>query len=233
MLGSQSDAGFLTPASKYCRNTEVAVVKENRQRIRSFLADDKIQITFRYAIWNVTVKLREIEEILKSESDRMVISYITSRIKTPDSVMEKLTRKEKKVTWESALQNLNDIVGIRAVCLFEEDIYRIRDYFYKQDDIHVIKEKDFIKKPKTSGYRSLHLILEVPVTCMERETYVRVELQLRTMAMDFWSVLEYQLQYKKKNEKVRAAQEQLKECAEDIKDIEEKMYDLKLLIDRM
>ena len=71
------------------------------------------------------------------------------------------------------------------------------------------------------------------MTCMERETYVRVELQLRTMAMDFWSVLEYQLQYKKKNEKVRAAQEQLKECAEDIKDIEEKMYDLKLLIDRM
>lgn len=218
---------------RLCEDTEVAGVKENKQRIRDFLTNDKIQITFRYAIWNVTVKLKEIEELLKKESDRMVISYITSRIKTPESVVEKLIRKEKKISWESALQNLNDIVGIRAVCLFEEEIYRIRDFFYGQRDIRIVKEKDFIKKPKSSGYRSLHLILEVPVTCMERETYVKVELQLRTMAMDFWSVLEYQLQYKKKNEKVRAAQEQLKDCAMDICTVETKMYELKQMIDRM
>lgn len=208
-------------------------MRENKQKIRDFLTDDKVQITFRYAIWNVTVKLREIEAVLKEESDRMVISYITSRIKTADSIVEKLVRKEKKVSWESAVSNLNDIVGIRAVCLFEEDIYRIRDYIYEQKDTRILKEKDFIKKPKSSGYRSLHLILETPVTCMERDTYVKVELQLRTMAMDFWSVLEYQLQYKKKNERVRIAQQQLKDCAADIKAVEAKMHGLKQMIDNM
>lgn len=208
-------------------------MKEGKQKIRDFLEDDKVQLTFRYAIWNVTVKLKEVESILKEESDRMVISYITSRIKTADSVIEKLIRKEKQLTCESVLKNLSDVAGVRAVCLFEDDIYRIRDYFYGQKDIRVLKEKDFIRKPKSSGYRSLHLILEVPVTCLEHETYVKVELQLRTMAMDFWSVLEYQLQYKKKNEKVRAAQEQLKDCAMDIKMVEGKMYELKTLIEQM
>lgn len=207
-------------------------MKEDTEKIRDFLADDKIQLMFRYAVWNVTVKLRETEEILKEETDRMVISYITSRMKTADSVIEKLIRKEKRLTWESVFQNLSDVVGVRAVCLFEDDIYRIRDYFYRQKDIKVLKEKDFIRKPKSSGYRSLHLILEVPVTCMEHETYVKVELQLRTMAMDFWSVLEYQLQYKRKNEKVRTAQEQLKDCAKDIRLVEGRMYELKTLIEQ-
>ena len=90
-------------------------MKEERQKIRDFLEDDKVQLTFRYAIWNVTVKLKEIEKVLKEESDRMVISHITSRIKTADSVIDKLMRKEKRLTCESVLQNLSDVAGVRAV----------------------------------------------------------------------------------------------------------------------
>lgn len=207
-------------------------MQESRQERRIAPAQDKALDAFRCLIQEIVTKLAEIEQILKTESDRMVISYVTSRIKTPDSIAEKLDRKGKKGTWEAAVENLNDIAGVRAVCLFEEDIYRIRDFFCRQETLRVVREKDFIRKPKASGYRSLHLILE-PAGCPRQPFPVRAELQLRTMAMDFWSVLEYQLQYKKKNQKTREAQEQLKACAADIRRVEAKMYDLKKKIDRM
>lgn len=194
-------------------------MKKNKQNIVLYFGEEKLQQQYKEAIVKLTKRLQSIDALLREESGRMIISYITGRIKTPDSIIEKLQRKEKKTNLESALENLNDIVGVRAVCLFKDDIYHIKDYINKQPDILILKEKDFIKKPKSSGYRSLHLILKIDG--------IKVELQLRTPAMDFWSVLEYQLQYKKKNIKVKAEEAELKSCAAVIEEIEERMTNLR------
>lgn len=194
-------------------------MKKNKQDITLYFGEAKLQQQYNEAIVKLTKRLQSIDALLREESGRMIISYITGRIKTPDSIIEKLQRKEKKTNLESALENLNDIVGVRAVCLFKDDIYHIKDYINKQPDILILKEKDFIKKPKSSGYRSLHLILKIDG--------IKVELQLRTPAMDFWSVLEYQLQYKKKNIKVKAEEAELKSCAAAIEEIEERMTNLR------
>lgn len=194
-------------------------MKKNKQDIVLYFGEEKLQQQYKEAIVKLTKRLQSIDALLREESGRMIISYITGRIKTPDSIIEKLQRKEKKTNLESALENLNDIVGVRAVCLFKDDIYHIKDYINKQPDILILKEKDFIKKPKSSGYRSLHLILKIDG--------IKVELQLRTPAMDFWSVLEYQLQYKKKNIKVKAEEAELKSCAAAIEEIEERMTNLR------
>lgn len=194
-------------------------MKKNKQDIVLYFGEEKLQQQYKEAIDKLTKRLQSIDALLREESGRMIISYITGRIKTPDSIIEKLQRKEKKTNLESALENLNDIVGVRAVCLFKDDIYHIKDYINKQPDILILKEKDFIKKPKSSGYRSLHLILKIDG--------IKVELQLRTPAMDFWSVLEYQLQYKKKNIKVKAEEAELKSCAAAIEEIEERMTNLR------
>lgn len=194
-------------------------MKKNKQDIALYFGEAKLQQQYNEAIVKLTKRLQSIDALLREESGRMIISYITGRIKTPDSIIEKLQRKEKKTNLESALENLNDIVGVRAVCLFKDDIYHIKDYINKQPDILILKEKDFIKKPKSSGYRSLHLILKIDG--------IKVELQLRTPAMDFWSVLEYQLQYKKKNIKVKAEEAELKSCAAAIEEIEERMTNLR------
>lgn len=194
-------------------------MKKNKQDIVLYFGEEKLQQQYKEAIVKLTKRLQSIDALLREESGRMIISYITGRIKTPDSIIEKLQRKEKKTNLESALENLNDIVGVRAVCLFKDDIYHIKDYINKQPDILILKEKDFIKKPKSSGYRSLHLILKIDG--------IKVELQLRTPAMDFWSVLEYQLQYKKKNIKVKAEEAELKSCAATIEEIEERMTNLR------
>lgn len=198
-------------------------MKKSRQEINRYFKEESAQEQYRTAMLKLIAKLRVVDELLKQEAGRMIISYITSRIKEPDSIIEKLQRKQKKVSVASAKENLNDIAGVRAVCLFMDDIYNIRDFINTQPDIEIVKEKDFIKKPKLSGYRSLHLILEIDS--------VKVELQLRTPAMDFWSVLEYQLQYKKKNRKFKAEESELKNCAAAIEEIEERMAKLRYRIE--
>lgn len=197
------------------------------------MSDEDVRGVFEEAVRIVTLRLEEAAGALKEDQERMIISYITSRVKDPDSIVEKLIGKEKPVTWESAVCNLNDLAGVRAVCLFIDDIYAVRDYLIKKTEIELIKEKDFMKRPKSSGYRSLHLILRVPVTYKGERRTVKAELQLRTPAMDFWSVLEYQLQYKKKNAKMREAQEELKNCAVRIERIEEKMFELRNSIEKI
>lgn len=198
-------------------------MKKSRQEIGRYFKEESIQDQYRMAMLKLIARLRIADELLKQEAGRMIISYITCRIKEPDSIIEKLQRKQKKVSIASAKENLNDIAGVRAVCLFMDDIYDIRDFIGRQPDIEIVKEKDFIKKPKLSGYRSLHLILEIDS--------VKVELQLRTPAMDFWSVLEYQLQYKKKNRKFKAEESELKNCAAAIEEIEERMAKLRYRIE--
>lgn len=156
----------------------------------------QIMMIYESAIKQIETKL----EILNKESSvnrtRNPISTIKSRIKSPESIAKKLEKKGYPVNFDSMMKNLNDIAGVRVICPYISDIYSVRDMLLKQPDLTLIKQNDYIDNPKESGYRSLHLVMEIPVYLSKTEHNVRVEIQLRTIAMDFWASLEHQLRYK-------------------------------------
>ena len=148
---------------------------------------------------------------------------IKSRIKSPRSIIGKLKRRGFPISLQSMIDNLNDIGGIRVICPFIEDIYTVADMLMRQDDLTLIEKKDYIANPKPNGYRSLHLILEVPIFLAERTQPVRIELQIRTMAMDFWASLEHQLRYKSDVEIPEHVSDDLKKCADVIAETDQEM----------
>lgn len=154
------------------------------------------------------------------------IDHVMSRIKSPESVLKKMKKDNKKYTYKNMIEDINDIAGIRIICPLKDDIYKIRDYIKEFNDLEVIKEKDFVKHPKESGYKSYHLIIKVPVLIGEEESKVKVEIQIRTLAMDFWASLEHKLKYKPNGEVNERVSTELIRCAEDINLIDEKMVKL-------
>lgn len=156
----------------------------------------QIMMVYESAIKQIETKL----DILNKESSvnrtRNPISTVKSRIKSPESIAKKLEKKGLAVNFDSMMKNLNDIAGVRVICPYISDIYSVRDMLLKQPDLTLIKQNDYIDNPKESGYRSLHLVMEIPVYLSKTEHNVRVEIQLRTIAMDFWASLEHQLRYK-------------------------------------
>ena len=154
------------------------------------------------------------------------IDHVMSRIKSPESVLKKMKKDNKKYTYKNMIEDINDIAGIRIICPLKDDLYKIRDYIKEFNDLEVIKEKDFVKHPKESGYKSYHLIIKVPVLIGEEESKVKVEIQIRTLAMDFWASLEHKLKYKPNGEVNERVSTELIRCAEDINLIDEKMVKL-------
>ena len=173
-------------------------------------------IIYRSAIKEVRTKLDILDDELKIKRERNPIEYIKSRVKSPRSILGKLQRKGLEMSIDSAKNNLNDIAGIRVVCSFLSDIYEVADMLKRQDDIKVIEEKDYIKNPKANGYRSLHLVLEIPVFLSNHMERAKIEVQIRTIAMDFWASLEHKLYYKSVGDPPTHITEDLKECAEII-----------------
>lgn len=174
--------------------------------------------------------IREIKTKLDILSDESHLSgkpspidSIKSRIKTPRSIIGKLKRRGFPISLQSMMENLNDIGGIRVICPFIEDIYTVADMLMRQDDLTLIERKDYIQNPKPNGYRSLHLILEVPIFLSDRTQPVHIELQLRTIAMDFWASLEHQLRYKSNVEVPAHISDDLKACADVIAATDEEM----------
>ena len=149
------------------------------------------------AIREVKTKLEVLNDELSIKNQRNPIEMIKSRVKKPISIVEKLQRRNLPVTLESMMNNLDDVAGIRVICSFVDDIYAVANMLVSQDDITVIAIKDYIKNPKSNGYRSYHMIVEIPVFFSKGKTPMRVELQIRTNGMDFWATLEHQLRYKK------------------------------------
>ena len=173
----------------------------------------KTALEYEKALEYLKPVLADINRRLSRESERDVIDSVTSRVKTSASIEKKLKKKGYKPTLENAEEHLNDIAGMRAVCLYIDDLYRIRKALVKERSIRIVKEKDFIDRPKKSGYRSLHLILEVPI-CYERgEKMVRVELQLRTMIMHLWARIDHRNCYKKDAKQGDAVSKTLRLCA--------------------
>lgn len=186
-----------------------------------------LMASYRCAAMEIETKFNVLNEEFSLQHDRNPIASIKTRIKSVDSIVEKLLRKGLPPTVESIESNLNDVAGIRVVCPFIDDVYMIADSFLKQDDIKLIKKKDYIKNPKLGGYRSLHLIVEVPIFLAEHKKYMRAEIQLRTIAMDFWASLEHQLTYKKDIDNIEEVNAELRRCAEINAELDERMTAIK------
>lgn len=154
------------------------------------------------------------------------IDHVMSRIKSPESILKKMEKDNKKCTYRDMIEDINDIAGIRIICPLRSDVYKIRDYIREFNDIEIIKEKDYIEHPKESGYKSYHIILKVPIFIGEEESRAKVEIQIRTLAMDFWASLEHKLRYKPNGEINDKVSVELMKCAEDINVLDEKMVNL-------
>ena len=159
------------------------------------------------------------------------IEHIKSRLKTPESIVKKLKRGGHEVTIPNMIEHLSDIAGIRIICSFSPDIYRIAEMIARQSDVTVLVVKDYIKNPKPNGYRSYHLIIEVPVFFSECKRNMRVEVQIRTIAMDFWASLDHQLKYKKSLNDDGEISRELRECADVIAQTDEKMLAIRKKIE--
>lgn len=177
------------------------------------------------AMLEMETKFKVLNIELNSKFDRNPIESIKTRLKTPKSVIEKMGRIGKAPTVENIERELSDVAGVRVICSFVDDIYKIADMLALQDDIFILRIKDYIKNPKPSGYRSLHIIVEVPIFLSREKRYMRVEVQLRTIAMDFWASLEHKLRYKKDipQEHARQIAEQLQSCAQTVSETDQQM----------
>lgn len=187
---------------------------------------EELMMYYKCAIKEVTTKFEVLNTEFSVRNQRNPIEYITSRVKKPLSILEKLHRKGLSVTYES-LEQLNDIAGVRVICSFIDDIYMLASLLSRQDDIQVLEVKDYIRNPKPNGYRSYHMIVEVPVFFSDCTRKMRVEVQIRTIAMDFWSSLEHELKYKKEVEDSESIIQELKICADKIRETDEQMLQIR------
>ena len=176
----------------------------------------QMMMMYSCAIKEIKTKLQVLNDELSIKRQRNPIEFIKTRVKQPDSIASKLRRKGYPVTVQSVFENLSDVTGVRVICAFIDDIYKVADMLTAQDDIELIKRKDYIKNPKMNGYRSLHLIIEVPVFFSDHKEQIRVEVQIRTIAMDFWASLEHQLKYKKDIDDAESIMYELRACADVI-----------------
>lgn len=174
-------------------------------------------------IKEIRTKLEILDDEFKARYDHNPIHHMEYRLKSPKSLMEKANRKNIPLSMNSITNNITDIAGVRVICNYVEDIYRIAELLTSHDDITLLRKKDYIINPKPNGYRSLHLVVEVPIFLAERKRPIPVEIQIRTIAMDFWASLEHELKYKSSNNLPLHIQEELLECANTITSLDFKM----------
>jgi len=182
---------------------------------------------YKCAMMEVETKFNVLNQEFSVQYDRNPIESIRSRIKEPPSILDKLLRNKLPMTIESMEENLSDVAGVRVICSFIEDIYMLAGCLLKQDDVTLIRYKDYIKNPKENGYRSLHLIVQVPIFLAHKKKLMKVEIQLRTIAMDFWASLEHKLKYKKNRPDSELLTQELKECADMSAQLDERMEQIR------
>ena len=190
---------------------------------------DLLMSYYECAIMEVETKFRVLNHELSLEYDNNPIESIKTRVKSYDSILKKIRRKNIPLNLQDIEKNLKDIAGVRVICSFPDDIYQLAESFLKQDDITLIDRKDYIKNPKPSGYRSLHLIIQVPIFLQNEKKMVNVEVQFRTIAMDFWASLDHKMRYKKElsSEEVEIIQEELYDCARQSAALDERMQGIR------
>lgn len=194
-----------------------------------------LMMMYRCTVREVRTKLEVLNDEFSVEYKRNPISFIKTRIKKPESILRKLNKLGYDFTAENIQQHLNDVAGIRVVCAFIDDIYTIAELLSSQDDITVIQIKDYIKNPKPNGYRSYHMIVEIPVFFSKGKTPMRAEIQIRTNGMDFWATLEHQLRYKKGIEEMEGYEQisdELTKTAHELISMDNEMQRIKNKIGR-
>ena len=217
---------------------------ETEQLLREIIGGDEssldkmqkfqeLMMRYNAAIREVRTKFEVLNDEFSFRNSRNPIESITSRIKKPVSIAEKLRRMGCPLTLESVPENHNDIAGIRVICSFIDDIYMVAELLARQDDITVVRVKDYIQKPKPNGYRSYHMIVEVPVFFSDGKRPMRVEIQLRTVAMDFWASLEHQMKYKQDSADRPEIAAELKSCAETIAATDARMLGIRRRIEAL
>lgn len=187
-------------------------IKQNIQAKGSALR--QLYTYYRCAMMEVETKFKVLNEQFSLQHDRNPIQSVKTRLKSIDSLAEKLMSHQLKPTIESVTNHIFDVAGVRVICSFSDDVYDVAQSFLAQDDVDLLETKDYIKEPKPNGYRSLHLIVAVPIFLANEKKMMPVEIQLRTMAMDFWASLEHQLLYKKDVETSDTVTRGLKNCAD-------------------
>lgn len=215
---------LIKPVVKALVNNDVMdIIEDNMMPFKKLMA------YYNCAIMQVETKFNVLNEEFSLEYDRNPIESIKTRLKSLDSIVKKLTKRNLPITTESIKENLNDVAGVRVICSFTEDIYLLADCLLQQDDVKLIQVKDYIKNPKPNGYRSLHLIIEVPIFLKDEKKNIRVEVQLRTIAMDFWASLDHKLSYKKDipEDEASILKRELLECAQASSDLDQRMEDIK------
>ena len=206
---------------------ELKVEKEND--IQSW---EEVVLIYNSALKEVGTKLEILNDEFQHVHQYNPIEHIKSRIKTPQSIVKKLKKNHYESTIANMVEHVNDIAGIRVICSFISDIYRIAEMLIKQNDIRVISVKDYIQNPKPSGYKSYHLLITIPIFLSDRIVDTKVEIQIRTVAMDFWASLEHKLKYKQDVDNTEEIVRQLKNCADSIEALDYEMQDIRNKIDK-
>ena len=187
---------------------------------------DLLMSYYECAIMEVETKFRVLNHELSLEYDNNPIESIKTRVKSYDSILKKIRRKNIPLNLRAIEDNLKDIAGVRVICSFPDDIYKLAESFLKQDDITLIERKDYIKNPKESGYKSYHMLVSVPIFLSDSVVDTKVEIQIRTIAMDFWASLEHKIYYKFEGDAPEYISRDLRECAEMVSTLDEKMLSL-------
>ena len=188
---------------------------------------DKLMFFYKSALNQLEVQMKMIKDEYKILYNYDLIDHIDTRIKEPKSIIKKMEKKNYEKTYLNLIEKINDIAGLRIVCNLKDDIFFIKDLIKQMPDIHVIKEKDYVTNPKESGYSSYHMIVEVPVRLSQKVVYVKCEIQIRTLAMDFWASFEHKVKYKTDQDISKKASDELVACAKMISRFDNKMMRLK------
>ena len=191
----------------------------------------RLMAYYRCAMMEVETKFNVLNEEYSLQHDRNPISSIRTRLKSPQSIKEKLQRKEVPLSIDAIEERLNDVAGVRVVCAFPEDVWMLAEAFLKQDDVTLIDRKDYITHPKPSGYRSLHLIVAIPIFLADEKRSMKVEVQLRTIAMNCWASLEHQLRYTKDRRMTEDMASELALCARLSAELDQRMDALRHAIE--
>lgn len=219
MSYSYNDSIDESPARK-----EAAQIAKNWSRSKEFL--DSMTF-YKCAIMEIETKLNVLNEEFSRQYDRNPFESIESRLKSPTSIVEKMLSKGLAINVENMEGEIFDIAGIRVVCSFKEDIYKLSDLLIQQDDVILLAKKDYIENPKSNGYRSFHIILDIPIFLSDGKRHMKVEVQFRTIAMDFWASVDHKLKYKKEIDHPEEVVERLKRCADNLAAMDDEMEEIR------
>ncbi len=210
------------------RTEEIEEIAKSISRSEEFV---RLMTYYRCAIMEIETKLHVLNAEFSLQYDRNPFESIESRLKKPESIVEKMIRRNIPLTVEDMEVEMTDIAGIRVVCSFQEDIYKLAELLVDQDDVLLLSRKDYIEHPKDNGYRSLHLLVDIPIFLSRGKRHMRVEVQFRTIAMDFWASVEHKLKYKKTIPDPEKVVAKLKVCADTLARMDDEMEEIRRTID--